>query len=162
MCSVRILSGTDWSISRFCSISPDPCKYSTSTVSFRVLSTSSAILSSMLYKYSYDIDIVVKSMYVCMYVSIYLYVCLSVCLPTCLPISLWLYSLFVGPWPLFSFLVYYIVHRTSWSGDPPVSRPILAHTGQHEHRINAHVYSYLKRDSNLWSQCLSGRRQFMP
>jgi hypothetical protein len=36
------------------------------------------------------------------------------------------------------------------------------HTGQHKHRITAHTHPFLKWDSNPRSQCLSGRRQFMP
>jgi hypothetical protein len=40
---------------------------------------------------------------------------------------LWLYSRFVGPWPLFSFLILYTVGRTSWTGDQPVSRPLPTH-----------------------------------
>jgi hypothetical protein len=37
-----------------------------------------------------------------------------------------------------------------------------AHKGQHKHRINAHRHPCAKWGSNPWSQCLSGRRQFMP
>jgi hypothetical protein len=36
------------------------------------------------------------------------------------------------------------------------------HTGQHKHRINAHRHPCLKWDPNPRSQCLSGRRQFIP
>jgi hypothetical protein len=31
---------------------------------------------------------------------------------------------FVGPWPLFSFLILYTVGRTPWTGDKPVARPL--------------------------------------
>jgi hypothetical protein len=41
-------------------------------------------------------------------------------------IYLWLYSPFVGPWPLFSFLISYIVGKSPWTGDQPVARPLLA------------------------------------
>jgi hypothetical protein len=34
---------------------------------------------------------------------------------------------FVGPWPLFSFLILYTVGRAPWTGDRPVSRPLLIH-----------------------------------
>jgi hypothetical protein len=34
---------------------------------------------------------------------------------------------FVGPWPLFSFLIYYTVGRTPWMGDQPVARPLPSH-----------------------------------
>jgi hypothetical protein len=46
---------------------------------------------------------------------------------------------FVGPWPLFSFLIFYTVGRTPWTGDQPVARLLPAHTGHHKHRINAHT-----------------------
>jgi hypothetical protein len=36
------------------------------------------------------------------------------------------------------------------------------HTGQHKHRINAYRYPCLEWNSNPRSQCLSGRRQFIP
>jgi hypothetical protein len=47
---------------------------------------------------------------------------------------------FVRPWPLFQFLNLYTVGRTSWKGDQPVAKPLLAHTGQHNHRINARIH----------------------
>jgi hypothetical protein len=31
---------------------------------------------------------------------------------------------FVGPWPLFGILILYPVHRTPWTGDQPVARPL--------------------------------------
>jgi hypothetical protein len=31
---------------------------------------------------------------------------------------------FVGPWPLFSFLILYTVGRTPWSEDQPIERPL--------------------------------------
>jgi hypothetical protein len=31
---------------------------------------------------------------------------------------------FVGPWPLFSFLIFYTDGRTPWTGDQPVARPL--------------------------------------
>jgi hypothetical protein len=34
---------------------------------------------------------------------------------------------FVGPWPLFNFLIFNTVDRTSWTGDEPVARPLPAH-----------------------------------
>jgi hypothetical protein len=34
---------------------------------------------------------------------------------------------FVGPWPLFSFLILYTVCRTPWTVDQPVSRPLPTH-----------------------------------
>jgi hypothetical protein len=40
-----------------------------------------------------------------------------------LSIYLWLYSTFVGPWPLFSLLIFYTVGRTASTGDQLVGRP---------------------------------------
>jgi hypothetical protein len=34
---------------------------------------------------------------------------------------------FAGPWPLFQFLEFYTVGRTSWTGDQLVTRPLPAH-----------------------------------
>jgi hypothetical protein len=42
-------------------------------------------------------------------------------------ISLWLYSPFDGPWPIFQFLNPYAVGRTPWTGDQPDARPLLTH-----------------------------------
>jgi hypothetical protein len=49
----------------------------------------------------------------------------------CLSMAL---QLFVGTWPLFSFLFLYTVGGTPWTGDQPVARLLPAHTGQHKHR----------------------------
>jgi hypothetical protein len=61
----------------------------------------------------------------------------------------------------FSFLSFYTVGRTPWTGDQPVARPLPAHTGQHKHRINAHRHQCLICESNPRSQCSSEWRQFM-
>jgi hypothetical protein len=37
---------------------------------------------------------------------------------------------FVGPWPIFSFLILYTVGRTPLTGDQPVARPLPTHTTQ--------------------------------
>jgi hypothetical protein len=71
-------------------------------------------------------------------------------------------QLFVGPWRLFSFLIFYTVGRIPWTGDQPVARPLSAYTGQHEHKINAHRHQCLEWDMNPRSQCTRGRRRFMP
>jgi hypothetical protein len=34
---------------------------------------------------------------------------------------------FVGPWSFSSFLIFYTVGRTPWTGDQPVARSLLAH-----------------------------------
>jgi hypothetical protein len=67
---------------------------------------------------------------------------------------------FVGPWPFFSFLIFYTVGRIPWTEDPPVARPLPAHrTAQTQ---NKHRHPCLKGDSNPRSQYLRGRRQFTP
>jgi hypothetical protein len=53
-----------------------------------------------------------------------------------------------------SFLI--LVGRTPSTGGQPVARP------PPTHRIKAHRHPCLELDSNLGSQCSSGRRQFMP
>jgi hypothetical protein len=47
-------------------------------------------------------------------------------------IYLWLYSPLLGFGGFISFLIFYTVGRTPWTGDQPVARPLPAH------RINAH------------------------
>jgi hypothetical protein len=45
-----------------------------------------------------------------------------------LSLYLWLYSPFVGPWPLFQFYNHiYTVGRTPWTGDQPIARPLPTH-----------------------------------
>jgi hypothetical protein len=53
-------------------------------------------------------------------------------LVTILFIYLWFYSPFVGPSPLFSFLILYTVGRTPWTGYQPIIWPLPAHTRQHK------------------------------
>jgi hypothetical protein len=67
----------------------------------------------------------------------------------------WALAAFIVPWFV------YTVSRSPWTGDQPVARPLPA-PGQHKHRMNAHRHPCLKWNSNTRSQCLSGRRQFMP
>jgi hypothetical protein len=68
---------------------------------------------------------------------------------------------FVGPWPVYNFLIFYTVGRTPRTGDQPVARPLPARTGQYKHRINVHRQQCLKWASNPRPQCLSERRRFM-
>jgi hypothetical protein len=75
---------------------------------------------------------------------------------------LWLYSPLLDLGCFFSFLILYTVGTTPWTGDQPVARPLPARTGQHKHRIKAHRHPCLKWDLKQSSQCLSGRKQFMP
>jgi hypothetical protein len=86
---------------------------------------------------------------------------LSVCLSVCVCLSVALQP-FVGPWPPFQFLDLFTqsVGLLGRGIRPPQGRYL--HTGQHKHRINAYEHPCLKWDSNPRSQCLSGRRQFMP
>jgi hypothetical protein len=69
---------------------------------------------------------------------------------------------FVGPWPLFQSLnIFTQPVGLLGRGISPLQGGNLG-TGQNKHRINAHKHPCLKWDSNPRSQCLSGRRQFMP
>jgi hypothetical protein len=77
-----------------------------------------------------------------------------------LSIYLWLYSHLFDLGHFFSSLIVYTVGRNPWPGDQPVARPPPAQ--DNTNRINAHRHRCLKWDSNIRSQCLSGRRQFMP
>jgi hypothetical protein len=61
-----------------------------------------------------------------------------------------------------SYLNFYTVGRTPWMVDQPVAKRLTVHIKQHKHTINADIHPYLKWDSNPRSQCLSGRRHFMP
>jgi hypothetical protein len=69
---------------------------------------------------------------------------------------------FVGLWPLFSYLIFYKMCRTPWTGDQPVARLPPSNTGQHKCRINTHGHPCLKWELNPRSQYFSERRQFMP
>jgi hypothetical protein len=55
------------------------------------------------------------------YPSIYLFIYPSIYL------SIFGSQPFVGPWPLFSFLILYTVGRTPLTGDQPVARPLPIH-----------------------------------
>jgi hypothetical protein len=68
---------------------------------------------------------------------------------------------FVGSWTLFQFLDLLHSRQDSLDGGS-AGRKAATYTGQHKHGINAHRHPYLNLDSNPRSQCLSGRRQFMP
>jgi hypothetical protein len=50
---------------------------------------------------------------------------------------------FVGPWPLFSFLILYTVGRTPWTGDHPVTRPLPTHGTTQTH--NKHTQTSMPR-----------------
>jgi hypothetical protein len=63
---------------------------------------------------------------------------------------------FVGPSSFYQFLNLYTVGRTPWTGNQLVARPLPTHTGQHKHRINAHIHPCFEWDSNPRSQCQRG------
>jgi hypothetical protein len=69
---------------------------------------------------------------------------------------------FVCPWPICSFSIFYTTGRTPWTGEIIQSQGRYLHTGHHKNWTNAHRQPCLKWDLNPRSQCLSGRRQFMP
>jgi hypothetical protein len=69
---------------------------------------------------------------------------------------------FVGPWPLFQFLDLFTELVGLLGRGISPSQGHYWHTGQDKHRINAHRHPCLKRESNQWSQCFGGQRQFMP
>jgi hypothetical protein len=54
---------------------------------------------------------------------------------------------FVGPWPLFNFLILYTFGKTPWTVDQSVARPLYLHN----HRIHAHRHPCLKWDLNTWT-----------
>jgi hypothetical protein len=57
-----------------------------------------------------------------------------------LSIHLWLYSPFVGPWPLFKFLNPYTQSVGLFTRRISPSQGRYLHAEQHEHRINAHTH----------------------
>jgi hypothetical protein len=68
---------------------------------------------------------------------------------------------FVGPWPLFSFLILYTVGRTPWMGDQTVERPLpIYRTSQTHNKWDKHPY--LEWNSNPRSQYSTERTHFMP
>jgi hypothetical protein len=70
-------------------------------------------------------------------------------------------QLFVGPWPLFSFLIYYTAENSPRTGRPD-RRKASTYAHRTSERINAYKHPCLEWDSNQRSQCLNGRREFMP
>jgi hypothetical protein len=74
----------------------------------------------------------------------------------CIYLTIYLYSPLLDLGSLWSFLILYTVGRTPWTGDQLITRSLPTH------RINAHRHPCLEWDSDPRSQCLSGRRRFMP
>jgi hypothetical protein len=68
---------------------------------------------------------------------------------------------FVGPWPLFSLLIYTQSVGLIGRGISP-SQGRYLDTEQHKHTINAHRRPCFEWDANPRSQCSSKRRLFMP
>jgi hypothetical protein len=77
-----------------------------------------------------------------------------------LSLSLWLYSPFVGHWPLFQFLNPIHSRQHSMDGGS-ARRKAAAYTQNNTNRIDAHRHQCLEWDSNPRSQRSSDRRQFM-
>jgi hypothetical protein len=48
---------------------------------------------------------------------------------------------FVEPWPLFSFLIFYTVGMTPWTGDQPFAKPLPAH--KHGINVQRHPCTHL-------------------
>jgi hypothetical protein len=72
------------------------------------------------------------SVYLSTYLSVCLYIYLAIYLSICLSTYLSIYlsmalQPFVGPWPLFSFLIFYTNGTTPWAGDQPIARPLPTH-----------------------------------
>jgi hypothetical protein len=76
-------------------------------------------------------------------------------------ICLWLCSSMLGLGRLFSLLIFSQSVGLLGRGMSP-SQSRYLHIGYHKHKVNAQRHSLLEWDSNPRSQCLSGRRQFMP
>jgi hypothetical protein len=77
-------------------------------------------------------------------------------------VYLWLCSPLLDFGRFFSFLIFYTVGRTPWTGDQPVSWPLPAHRTARTQNKLTHRHPCLEWDLNSRSQCLSGRRRFMP
>jgi hypothetical protein len=68
---------------------------------------------------------------------------------------------YVGPWSLFQFLNLYTVGRTPWTRDEPVARPLTTHRTTKTQ--NKRTQTNMPRVGfEPMTQCLSGRKQFMP
>jgi hypothetical protein len=81
--------------------------------------------------------------YLFTYQSIYLLIYLLIYLPTYLSIYLPMaLRPFVGPWPLFSFLIFYTASRRLLGQGFSPSQGRYLHIGQHKHRKNAHRYPF--------------------
>jgi hypothetical protein len=78
-----------------------------------------------------------------------------------LSIYLWLYSPLLGLGRFSVSWSYTQIVGLLGRGISP-SQGLYLHTEQHKHRINTHRHPCLKWDSNLISQCLNERRQFLP
>jgi hypothetical protein len=82
---------------------------------------------------------------------------------TFMSIYLWLYSSLLDLHRFFGVLIFYTVGRTPWTGDRSFARPLPKHrTTRTQNKLTQYRHPCLDWDSNPWSQCLSGRTQFMP
>jgi hypothetical protein len=69
---------------------------------------------------------------------------------------------FFGPWLLFQILDLFTQTVGLLGRGISLSQGRYIHTGKHKNSINAHRHPCLDCDSNPRSQCLSGRKQFIP
>jgi hypothetical protein len=78
-----------------------------------------------------------------------------------LSIYLWLYSSLLDIGHIFSFLIFYTVGRTAWTGDQPVARPLPAHrTAETKNKRTETSMSQVRFESTI--QCSREGTQFMP
>jgi hypothetical protein len=69
---------------------------------------------------------------------------------------------FVGPWPLFSFLILYTDGRTPWTSDQPFARPLPTHRRtQTQNKRTQYRHPCFEWDSKPLSQPSRERREFM-
>jgi hypothetical protein len=77
-------------------------------------------------------------------------------------IQQWLYSPFVGPWPLLQFRnLFYTDVRTPWTSDQSAARPLPTHRTTQTQNKRTHRHPCLEWNSNLRSQSSSEQREFM-
>jgi hypothetical protein len=70
----------------------------------------------------------------------------------------WFHGPLLGHGLFISFLIFYTVGRTPWTGDQPVARPLPTHRKTQTQNKYTHRHSCLEWYSNPWSQRSSERR----
>jgi hypothetical protein len=67
---------------------------------------------------------------------------------------------FVGPWPLFHFLILYTIGRTPWTGYQPLAKALSTHrTTQTQNKYTQYRHPCFEWNSNPRSQRSSERRR---